>query len=321
MLLNGKWVADIDITNPLSIGYQISSIYSPFLRFGDVAVEFLQSKNDYTKLMNFVNGWLAEPFREEVSANKVTNFARATTQYAKFQVPKWGRIITVGADVQKDCLYYCIRVWGARGYSSLMAEGSCLNFEEFERILYSNFICPDTGQVFNGVNLCAIDSGYRTDEVYDFCAEHEDFVIPVKGDNDTLGVNTPYIINTIRRTAGKTKANGMRLYRVNTPLYKIQLHSRLARGIEKAGSWNVYNGVSPAYESHIFSEVPERDLKTRKIKWVKTYGENHWLDCEVYNLICAELLNIFNEEFAEEIIKEEKTDSYIPHRDWFGNGN
>ena len=321
MLSKGEWVADIEIENPLSIGYQISSIYSPFLRFGDVAVEFLKSKNDYTKLMNFVNGWLAEPFHEEVSANKVTNFAHATTQYAKFQVPKWGKVLTVGADVQKDCIYYCIRAWGAKGYSSLIAEGSCLNFEEFDRVLYSNFICPDTGQVFNGVNLCAIDSGYRTDEVYDFCAEHEDFVIPVKGDNDTLGVNTPYVINVIRRPAGKTKANGMRLYRVNTPLYKIQLHSRLSRGIEKGGSWNVYNGVSSVYENHIFSEVPERDLKTRKIKWVKTYGENHWLDCEVYNLVCAELMNIFNEEFAEEIIQEEEKDSYIPKRNWFGGNN
>lgn len=321
MLAKGNWVADIEIENPLSIGYQISSIYSPFLRFGDVAVEFLKSKNDYTKLMNFVNGWLAEPFHEEVSANKVTNFTHATTQYAKFQVPKWGKVLTVGADVQKDCIYFCIRAWGAKGYSSLIAEGSCLNFEEFDRVLYSNFICPDTGQVFNGVNLCAIDSGYRTDEVYDFCAEHEDFVIPVKGDNDTLGVNTPYIINVIRRPAGKTKANGMRLYRVNTPLYKIQLHSRLSRGIEKGGSWNVYNGVSPAYEAHIFSEVPERDLKTRKIKWVKTYGENHWLDCEVYNLVCAELMNIFNEEFAEEVIQEEEKESYIPKRNWFGGNN
>ena len=321
MLAKGNWVADIEIENPLSIGYQISSIYSPFLRFGDVAVEFLKSKNDYTKLMNFVNGWLAEPFHEEVSANKVTNFAHATTQYAKFQVPKWGKVLTVGADVQKDCIYFCIRAWGAKGYSSLIAEGSCLNFEEFDKVLYSNFICPDTGQVFNGVNLCAIDSGYRTDEVYDFCAEHEDFVIPVKGDNDTLGVNTPYIINVIRRPAGKTKANGMRLYRVNTPLYKIQLHSRLSRGIEKGGSWNVYNGVSPIYESHIFSEVPERDLKTRKIKWVKTYGENHWLDCEVYNLVCAELMNVFNEEFIEEVVQEEEKESYIPHREWFGGNN
>lgn len=321
MLAKGNWVADIEIENPLSIGYQISSIYSPFLRFGDVAVEFLKSKNDYTKLMNFVNGWLAEPFHEEVSANKVTNFAHATTQYAKFQVPKWGKVLTVGADVQKDCIYFCIRAWGAKGYSSLIAEGSCLNFEEFDKVLYSNFICPDTGQVFNGVNLCAIDSGYRTDEVYDFCAEHEEFVIPVKGDNDTLGVNTPYIINVIRRPAGKTKANGMRLYRVNTPLYKIQLHSRLSRGTEKGGSWNVYNGVSPAYESHIFSEVPERDLKTRKIKWVKTYGENHWLDCEVYNLVCAELMNVFNEEFIEEVVQEEEKESYIPHREWFGGNN
>lgn len=110
----------------------------------------------------------------------------------------------------------------------------------------------------------------------------------------------------------------MRLYRVNTPLYKIQLHSRLSRGISKSGSWNVYNGVSSVYESHIFSEVPERDLKTRKIKWVKNYGENHWLDCEVYNLVCAELLNIFNEEFAEENIEENEKENYIPQRNWFG---
>lgn len=318
MLLNGKWIGDIEIENPLSIGYQISSIYSPFLRFGDVAVKFLQSKNEYTELMNFINGWLAEPFKEEVTANKVTNFVNAMTQYAKYQVPKWAKVLTVGADVQKDCIYYCIRAWGSRGYSSLIVEGRCDTFEDFDKVLYSSFICPDTGQVFNGVNLCSIDSGFRTDEVYDFCAEHEEFVIPVKGDNDTLGVNTPYIINAIRRPIGKTKANGMRLYRINTPLYKIQLHSRLSRGINKGGSWNVYKDVPIEYEKAIFSEMPERDLKTRKIKWVKTYHENHWLDCEVYNLFCAELMNVFNEDFIEENIEENEKENYIPQRNWFG---
>ena len=58
--------------------------------------------------------------------------------------------------------------------------------------------------------------------------------------------------------------------------------------------------------------------KTRKIKWVKTYHENHWLDCEVYNLFCAELMNVFNEDFIEENIEENEKENYIPQRNWFG---
>lgn len=323
LIQNGEWIGENEVSNPVSIGYQISSIYSPFLKFGDVAVKFLQSKNNYTELMNFVNGWLAEPFKEDATENKVSDFINSTTSYDKWQVPKWTEWITAGIDVQKNArlFYYAIRAWGTRGYSSLIAEGTCSSFEELDDLISSSFICPDTGRVFNGVNLAAIDSGYMTDLVYDFAAEREDFVVPVKGD-DRVPADTPYIISAVRRPAGKTKGNGLRLYRLNVILYKTQMMSRIARGINESGSWNVYRGVSEKYAHAIFSEVPERDIKTRKVRWVKKYAgiENHYLDCEVYNIACADLLDVWSKGesvFDKTIDEQQKESSFILERSWF----
>lgn len=325
---NGRWIGERGVENPVSIGYQISSIYSPFLRFGDVAVKFLTSKNDYTELMNFVNGWLAEPFKEEIEAKRKTSFLSSSTKYDKWQVPVWCEYITAGFDVQKDAelFYYCIRAWGVRGKSTLVAEGSCYSFAEVEKIIDTSFVCPDTGRVFSGVNLAAMDSGYMSDLVYDFCAEREDLVVPVKGD-DKIPPDTAYLVSTVRRSAGKTKGNGLRLYRLNVNLYKTQIQSRLSRGLESSGSWNVYKDVSKMYEGAIFSEIQERDLKTRKVRWVPRYEgvSNHYLDCEVYNMACGDLLEVWNlgEEqvdfnpFEEEEAKRNDSGDYIPERRWF----
>ena len=48
-----------------SVAFHINTIYSPWVRFGEVAYEFLKAKDDPALLMNFINSWLAEPFREE----------------------------------------------------------------------------------------------------------------------------------------------------------------------------------------------------------------------------------------------------------------
>ncbi|UTW68665.1 phage terminase large subunit family protein [Anaerobacillus sp. HL2] len=36
----------------------MNTLYSPFVRFGEIAKEFLASKDDPEALQNFVNSWL-----------------------------------------------------------------------------------------------------------------------------------------------------------------------------------------------------------------------------------------------------------------------
>ncbi|MEW8985761.1 MAG: terminase gpA endonuclease subunit, partial [Bacillus sp. (in: firmicutes)] len=65
MLRAGEW-KDEDGKHRLAskTSFRINAIYSPWLRFGDVAYEFVTSKNDPDLLMNFINSWLAEPWEQ-----------------------------------------------------------------------------------------------------------------------------------------------------------------------------------------------------------------------------------------------------------------
>ena len=43
------------------------------------------------------------------------------------------------------------------------------------------------------VNLCCIDSGDRTEEVYDFCYLNSDWVVPVKGSSNQMYSRYKYL--------------------------------------------------------------------------------------------------------------------------------
>ena len=66
MLRAGEWraVKKRGIGKPKTVGFWISSLYSIFLTWADIAEEFLKSKDDPELLQNFVNSWLAEPWED-----------------------------------------------------------------------------------------------------------------------------------------------------------------------------------------------------------------------------------------------------------------
>ena len=73
MLKQGEWraVKKRGVGEPHSVGFRISSLYSIFVTWADVAEEFLKSKDDPEQLQNFANSWLAEPWEDtKLNTNK-----------------------------------------------------------------------------------------------------------------------------------------------------------------------------------------------------------------------------------------------------------
>ncbi|MBP6920117.1 MAG: phage terminase large subunit family protein, partial [Candidatus Omnitrophica bacterium] len=111
MMLAGEWISEKGEHNR-NRGFWVSSLYSPWLTWSDIASEFLKSKDYVELLMNFVNSWLAEVWEEkieETTVDKVRNLAR---DYDQGVVPDEVLVLTAGVDVQKDHFYYVIRGWG-----------------------------------------------------------------------------------------------------------------------------------------------------------------------------------------------------------------
>lgn len=288
MIRAGHWETETK-KGSRKVAFHLNAIYSPWVRFGDVAYEFLRSKGYPELLQNFINSWLAEPWEQtEIKMNSDKVMDRQC-QYEEGVVPNGALIITSGVDVQKDHFYYTIRAWGASLTSWNIAHGVLDTWDQVEHVM--NLPWQDKAGKTYQVNLCAIDSGDRTDEVYEFCAYNQDWAVPIKGSSNPLF--SRYKISNIDRTG--SKAHGLRLYIVDGNQYKDMIAGRLNRS-NGPGSWMVYAGCDRDYAEQICAEekVIEkrggRDIEIWRPK--ATHAANHYLDCEVYAALAADLLQI-----------------------------
>lgn len=289
-----EWVqAKSVIDRPAHIAYNISTIYSPWKRFGDVAKEFLECKDAPERLMNFVNGWLGEPWINQAARARSEIVAQREQTYERGTVPREALMLTAAVDVQKDHFWWSVRAWG-EGMTSWLVDygggpGICETWSQIEDILDREYHMYGGGEAFR-VYFALIDSGYRTEEVYDFCAEHPGLTAPSKGLDAMSSRGIPYRVGTI----DKMKYTGLKLMLIDTEFYKDMIYGRLGRETGARGSFNVFSDTPRQYAEQLCSEhkVTEYDRKGRAKTYYKPLMEgidNHLLDCEVYNFAAAEI--------------------------------
>lgn len=286
--ISGKWLEDIK-SGKTKCGFHINTIYSPWVTFGQVAKKFLETKDFPDLFQNFINSWLGEPWKQtemNLSANVVLS---RKSEYESGVVPDGTILLTGGVDVQRDCFYYTIRAWGAGLTSWNIAHGVLDTWDDVEKIMSIPYL-DKNDRPFH-VNLCAIDSGDQTDDVYDFIALNPDWAIPIKG--SSRPILQKYRISTIDKDG--SRANGMRLYLVDGSQYKDMIAGRVQRPNGK-GSWMVASDCDKEYANHICSEekVKEKSNGQEIYVWKpKSKGiANHYLDCEVYAFLAADLLHV-----------------------------
>lgn len=304
MLREGEWraVKKRGIGKAKSVGYWISSLYSIFVKWADVAEEWLNSYQDPEKKQNFVNSWLAEPW-EDTKLNTSRELVHdRETELPEFIIPSWAKILTGGVDVQENSLYYSIRAFGNFSTSQNITHGQVLSFGDIEKVMNGEYETEDGRKMI--VNLALIDSGYQADATYDFCIDNSDWALPCKGASNEM--DSRYRISKVDKTS--SRAYGMQLVIVDGGKYKESIASRMQRE-NGSGSWMVFKGCDDEYADQVTSEqkITEKAANgSRQTKWVlkKSHAANHYLDCEVYNFAAAEILGVRNLH-----LYEQKTDT------------
>lgn len=291
MLREGRWKAvnKKGVGRAKSIGYWISSLYSVFLKWSDIAEEFLKDKDDPEKLQNFVNSWLAEPWEDTQLKTSEDMVMERQTEVPQFVVPEWAKMITGGVDVQESSLYYTIRAWGDYTTSQCITHGQVLSFRDIENVMNLEY------QKENGtkyiVNMCLIDSGYQPDDTYDFCVNNSDWALPVKGASNPM--NDRYKISKINKEG--SKAYGMQLVIVDGDQIKDSIAARMKRP-NGTGSWMVYKDTDSNYARQVTAEqkITVKKDGTLKSHWEPktSHADNHYLDCEVYAMVAAEMCGV-----------------------------
>ena len=290
MLRDGEWRAEKKQSGKAhKVAFHLSSLYSPWLTFGDVAAKFLSSRDTPSLLMNFINSWLAEPWVDKSSRMQSDVVMEKQLPYDRGRVPADAQLITCGVDVQLDHFWYSVRAWGPHLTSWLVDYGRLETWTDVETVINRDY--PDVNGVIRNINLACVDSGYNTDEVYEFCAQHMDVTVPSKGSATAL--KSRYNVTVIDRVKGF----GMRLYTFDPNQLKSFIASRMSIDPGSQGSWNVYRDIDREYCDQICAEqlVEKKDKKGRiTTSWEKisSHAANHLLDCETNNALAAEILGV-----------------------------
>lgn len=319
MLRKGEWRAVLKkgIGKARKVSFWLNSLYSRFLTWEEIALEFLDSKDDPEKLQNFINSWLAEPWENTKLKTTEETVTERQTALPEFTVPTWAKLLTGGVDVQETSFYYTIRAWGDRITSQNITHGQVLSFREIEDIMNLEYKTEDGRKMI--VNMALIDSGYQADATYDFCVDNSEWAIPCKGSSNPL--ETYYKISKVDKE--NSRAFGMELMIVDGDKYKDMIASRM-RKQNGSGSWMVYRGCDMDYAKQVTSEH-KINIKTNgktKQRWVQktSHADNHYLDAEVYAFAAADNIGVrylhLENTKKEEISKTQTMEQHSPEEAW-----
>lgn len=283
MLKGGKWF-DLVTGNGKEVGFQLNAIYSPWVKFGDVAYEYTKSKKDPEKLMNFVNSWLGEPWEQVGTTSDSEKVLSKQSPYTRGVVPKDTVFITGGIDVQRDCQYYTVRAWGYEKKSYNIDHGKTKTFDELAEI-FGKFYHDENGKSYM-VNLVLMDSGDQTEDVYNFCYLNSPQFVAVKGSSTPIASR----FRQSKISKEDSVAEGLPLINCDGGYYKDMIYNRLKK---EDGNWYVFDGCDKEYAQQITNEhkVFEGNKWVWKLKF--SGADNHYLDTEVYSACAADILGAF----------------------------
>lgn len=303
----GKWIA----TKPENaceetVGYHISSLYSPdgWTSWKDIAKMWDEAKDIEANKKTFYNTILGETYKEEVDVPAWEALYDKREHYTVNVPPAPVCFLTAGVDVQKDRLELEIVGW-ARGKQSYSVDYRVILGDTAEQFVWSELDkvlnetwCREDGIQMN-IRAMAIDTGYNTNYVYDYCGRHDvTRVIPIKGqDAQNIIVAPPRAVHINR--SGK-KLDHVKVWNVGVSLLKSELYGWLKlRKLEEEVAFPPGYCHFPHYDEYHFksltAEVLERQVNKRgfvKHVWVNKFKRNERLDCRIYARAAAAVLNM-----------------------------
>lgn len=303
MVNAGEWRASKPLDGHASFHIWAAYSFSPNASWGQLAKEFDEC-NDAgpEKLKTFVNTVLGETWVERGDAPEYERLMSRRETYPLGSVPAGVMLLTCGVDVQKDRLVYEVVGWGKRRESWSVDSGVLLGdtsgtevWEALDCLLARSY--PGVhGEM--AISMMAVDSGYNTQTVYNWCRRHPmNRVIAVKGSATAKTmIGSPSQVDVTVRG----KRIGYKVFTVGSNLGKSELYGWLrlqAKDGEPAPPGYCH---FPEYGEDYFRQLTAEHLVTRRdrkgftvMAWEVIPGrENHFLDCRVYARAAASLLGV-----------------------------
>lgn len=291
-------------------GYHINALY---IKNGlgkcwaDIAQEWVDAQHDDSKLKTVKNTYFGEVWEEEsdgldpmVLLSRLESFSLVWTEEA----PKMIRV--AGVDVQKDRF-----------------ELTLVDLEESEEAWVQEHIIIEAETAIESewqklqtvldemrVSVAAIDSGYNSDQVYNFCTANR-YCIAIKG---VPGMARPLIEDKIKRNQrlrrrrkkgiapeplGVDQGKGLIMARLKLPngiKYEIdKATGEITKVSHTPTPGYIHFNNHPSLDDEYFKQLTAERLVTKKkagrnvLTWVKHYSRNEAIDCIIYALAAFRL--------------------------------
>jgi phage terminase large subunit GpA-like protein len=309
MLAEGRWTPTNDKhKDKKSVGFHLNALYSPvgWISWGELARDFLEAKKSPELLRSFVNTVLGETWRDRGEAPDWEKVYLKRKDYPMNSLPNGVVFLTCGVDVQQDRLELEIVGWGRNkvswsiDYRVLHGDTASPDSEVWGRL---QDILSEVWETENGaelpIKLMAVDSGYNTQTVYQFCRKFTGGrVVPVKGqDSQTVAISTPKKVDITKK--GKTLKSGLKLFSVGVSILKSELYGWLNLPLVKEDEPEPTGYCYfPQYDEEFFRQLTAEELIVtyskgyRKFTWSKMRERNEALDCRVYARSASIILGI-----------------------------
>lgn len=303
MLSKGEWNARAPFTG--IAGFHINELYSPWRKWEQTVLDYLEAKGDGEKLKVWTNTALGEVYEEKGEAPEWQRLYDRREDYTPGRVPLPGVFLTAGADVQKDRIEVEIVAW-AKDKSSWSIDYKIISGDtsspdpwlELDKVLDNQW--PHESGTMLPIRMLAIDSGFNTQQVYQWARKKSvSRVMAIKGQDSSstiLGQPTPV---DIRLKDRKRIRRGFSLWPVGVSLIKSELYGWLRLPTPLDGeSYPPGYCHFPQYGDEYFRQLTAEQLVSRLVRgyrkymWEKTQERNEALDTRVYNRAAAAAVGI-----------------------------
>lgn len=182
MLLHGEWRVTNPRHKPRKRSIHISDLYSPFVTFAELAMEFIEASKSgsLTKLQNFRNARLGLEWKQQQAEVTESDVLALRGAYRRGTCPFPPVVIGMTSDKQGDVLKWVKGAFKSTGECAVIDYGFALVEDELVDICKAPVEILGSDERMSG-RIGLVDEGFKATDVRDFCLRSEGIFWPCKG--------------------------------------------------------------------------------------------------------------------------------------------